>query len=98
MINKIEFQTNYYANPDGSGRRVEQIAIHIMDMWFYKDINCHRDEYLAKRLADENDVELFDMREGANAPEPLTPEEAREFDESFRVFADMPVGINKVLK
>lgn len=91
MIDRIEFQTNEYANPGGTVRRVDQIAIHVMDMWFYKDIRCQRDEYLAQRLADDQGISLHDNRDGANAPEPLTPEGARDFDESLRVFAEMPV-------
>ncbi len=89
MIDKIELQTNEYANPDGTVRRVEQIAVHAMDMWLYKDITCRRDEYLAQRLADEQAVNLNDNGDGANAPPPLTEEEQEEFGESLRVFSNM---------
>ena len=34
-------------------------------------------------------MELFDHRDGANAPEPLSEEEQLEFGESLKVFNDM---------
>lgn len=89
MINRIRLASNEYANPDGTVRRVDQIEIHIMDMWMRKDITCERDEYLARKLAYDAGVELENVLDGANAPPPLTPEEKAEFAESLRVFAEM---------
>ncbi|GAA0581140.1 hypothetical protein ACFQH5_20125 [Halomonas salifodinae] len=87
-VNRVRLATNEYANPDGSWRRVDQIEVHMMDMWLRKSITCARDEYLAQRLADEAGVELENYLEGDNAPPPLTPEEQEEFAESLRPFID----------
>ncbi|MBN8410734.1 hypothetical protein [Halomonas litopenaei] len=57
-INRVRLATNEYGNPDGSVRQVDQIEVHVMDMWLRKDINCARDIYLAERLADEAGVVL----------------------------------------
>ena len=98
MINKIQFETNEYLNPNGTARRVDQIAIHVCDMWFRRDLTCERDENLARRLADDIGIEVFDYRDGSNAPAPLTDEEQEGFSESFRVFADMPVSARRLMK
>lgn len=58
MINRVRLATNEY----GNGRVVDQIEVHIMDMWLRKDITCERDVYLARRLAWEIGVELEDDR------------------------------------
>lgn len=78
-INHVCLATNEYLNADGTVRRVDQIEVHMMDMWLRKDITCARDVHLAERLADEAGVMLMDDRDGANAPPPLTPDEQLEF-------------------
>jgi len=87
QIMRVRLASNEYSNPDGTCRRVDQVEVCVMDMWLRKDIRCGRDEYLAQRLADEAGVELENCLDGANAPEPLTEDEQREFDESFRIFS-----------
>lgn len=64
MINRVRLASNEYANPDGTWRHVDQIEVHVMDMWLRKDITCARDAYLAQRLADEADIEMEDYRDG----------------------------------
>jgi len=87
-INHVCLATNEYENPDGSVRQVDQIEVHVMDMWLRKDITCARDVYLAERLAAEAGVMLMDDRDGANAPPSLTPGEQLEFAESLAVFTE----------
>lgn len=87
MIDRVRLASNEYGNPDGTVRRVEQVEVHVMDMWLRKDITCARDEYLAKRLADEAGVELENMLDGANAPPPLTEAEQEEFVDSLAAFS-----------
>ncbi len=86
MITRVRLASNEYANPNGTWRRVDQVEVHVMDMWLRKDITCARDEYLAQRLADEAGVELENVLDGANAPPPLTPDEQRRFAESLAIF------------
>lgn len=57
-ITRVRLATNEY----GNGRVVDQVEVHIMDMWLRKDITCERDVYLAGRLAQEAGVELEDAR------------------------------------
>ncbi|MAR70753.1 hypothetical protein [Halomonas sp.] len=66
-INHVCLATNEYGNPDGSVRQVDQIEVHVMDMWLRKDITCARDVHLAERLADEAGVVLEDARNIADA-------------------------------
>lgn len=58
MISRVRLATNEY----GNGRAVDQIEVHIMDMWLRKDITCERDVYLAGRLAMDAGVDLEDDR------------------------------------
>lgn len=88
MINRVRLASNEYANPDSTVRRVDQIEVHMMDMWLRKDITCSRDEYLAQRLANDAGVPLENLLEGANAPPPLTEDEQREFADSLAVFGE----------
>ncbi|MCO7217738.1 hypothetical protein [Halomonas sp. OfavH-34-E] len=87
-INRVRLSSNEYLNADGSVRQVDQIEVHMMDMWLRKDITCARDVHLAERLSDEAGMVLEDAREGANAPQPLSPDEQLEFAESLAIFAE----------
>lgn len=87
-INRVRLASNEYQNYDRTVRCVDQIEVHVMDMWLRKDINSERDEYLAQRLADEAGVELEDFRDGSNAPESLTEEEKQAFGDSFEIFGN----------
>ena len=80
MINRVRMASNEYLNPDNTVRRVDQVEVHVMDMWLRKDITCARDECLAQRLADEAGVELENVLDGANAPEPLDEDGRQRFD------------------
>ncbi len=62
MITRVRLESNEYANRDGAWRRVDQVEVHVMDMWLRKDITCARDEYLAQRLADEAGLDMEDAR------------------------------------
>jgi len=62
MINRVRLASNEYANQDGTWRRVDQVEVHVMDMWMRKDLTCERDAYLAQRLADEAGIEMEDVR------------------------------------
>ena len=62
MINRVRLATNEYANADGTWRRVDQVEVHVMDMWLRKDLTCERDAYLAQRVAGEAGVEMEDAR------------------------------------
>lgn len=66
-INRVRLASNEYGNPDGSVRQVDQIEVHMMDMWLRKDITCARDVHLAERLADEAGLVLEDARNIADA-------------------------------
>ena len=45
------------------GRKFDQLAVTICDLRMTRDIVCDRDVVLARRLAREEGVELFDCRQ-----------------------------------
>ncbi|MCG7598817.1 hypothetical protein MHM84_03400 [Halomonas sp. McH1-25] len=85
---RITLVTAEYGNPDGSVRKVEQIELWGHGMTLRKDINADIDVELARRLGESLGLEVEDWRDGANAPEPLTAEQVRVFDESLAVFTE----------
>ncbi|MCO7215332.1 hypothetical protein [Halomonas sp. OfavH-34-E] len=66
-INRVRLASNEYLNADGAVRQVDQIEVHVMDMWLRKDITCARDVHLAERLADDAGLVLEDARNIADA-------------------------------
>lgn len=56
-VNVINLRTNEYRS-----KKVDQVELHIGDMWFYRDITDDRDITMAERIAEGNGIVLNDYR------------------------------------
>lgn len=56
-VNVISLRTNEYGS-----KKVDQVELHIGDMWFYRDITDDRDIIMAGRIAEDNGITLKDYR------------------------------------